>query len=670
MKKVFGILIITCLSFQLGAQDLEFGEVDEVDFTLEVKDVEEQPDAVVILRKVEVDFNVSPKSGLTQRRTIHERIKINSEAGLEYATKSIPLYMSDGSIAEKFKDLEGATYNLVDGKVKRRKLKNSGVFEKDLSDQYRAKSFTMPDAKIGSVIEYSYVIESPYSAIDDIVLQYAVPILNIEVRMVWLEYFQYQMHFNPRASYLPQFEYSDGTKEFTDYSVQRSGINNSTHSFNTNSQEFKTRIVEFKDTDIPALSFEPMAGNINNYRSEIIIELTASKEGGYGYKQYSSTWESISSTILDNKNFGGQINERRFFRDDLELLIQDLNTDQEKIEAILQFVKGKVKWDGYYGKYASSGVKDAYKKGSGNVADINLLLIAMLKEAGIDAFPVLVSTKNNGIPFYPTKDGFNYVIASVKNGDTTYLIDATEKHTALNVLPLRVMNWQGRLIREDGQSQWVDLFPNKNSNEIVLINGEFNEDGEIDIKVKKRLTEYLALNARNKYAGSNTSDMNTSLKSGMTGMEISNIETENLDAEDVPLSLSYDGLITSASEEIGGKLFITPLLHEANEENPFKLEKRKYPLDLDHPLTTKTIVNLKIPEGYMVESLPESVKLVYGNGMGSYTYQLSDANGMISVVADFKLDSYLIEPVNYQTFREFFSSIVSKDAEKIVLRKI
>jgi hypothetical protein len=310
------------------------------------------------------------------------------------------------------------------------------------------------------------------------------------------------------------------------------------------------------------------------------------------------------------------------------------------------------------------------KKGSGNVADINLLLIAMLKEAGIDAFPVLVSTKNNGIPFYPTKDGFNYVIASVKNGDTTYLIDATEKHTALNVLPLRVMNWQGRLIREDGQSQWVDLFPNKNSNEIVLINGEFNEDGEIDIKVKKRLTEYLALNARNKYAGSNTSDMNTSLKSGMTGMEISNIETENLDAEDVPLSLSYDGLITSASEEIGGKLFITPLLHEANEENPFKLEKRKYPLDLDYPLTTKTIVNLKIPEGYMVESLPESVKLVYGNGMGSYTYQLSDANGMISVVADFKLDSYLIEPVNYQTFREFFSSIVSKDAEKIVLRKI
>ena len=153
-------------------------------------------------------------------------------------------------------------------------------------------------------------------------------------------------------------------------------------------------------------------------------------------------------------------------------------------------------------------------------------------------------------------------------------------------------------------------------------------------------------------------------------MEISNIETENMDAEDVPLSISYDGVVTNASEEIGGKLYITPLLHEANEENPFKLEKRKYPLDMDYPLATKTIVNLKIPEGYMIESLPESVKLVYASGLGSYTYQLSDANAMISIVVDFKLDSYLIEPENYQTFREFFSSIVSKDAEKIVLRKI
>ena len=109
-------------------------------------------------------------------------------------------------------------------------------------------------------------------------------------------------------------------------------------------------------------------------------------------------------------------------------------------------------------------------------------------------------------------------------------------------------------------------------------------------------------------------------------MEISNIEIENMEVNKGPVNISYKGVITSASEEIGGRLFITPLLHEANEETPFKLEKRNFPVDLTFPYATKTIVNLKLPEGYEVESLPESVKLMYNNGQGSYTYRLSEVN--------------------------------------------
>jgi hypothetical protein len=187
MKTVLGILIGLFISLQLNAQDLEYGKVDVVDFTLEAQDVKETPDAVIILKKEHVEFSISQNNGITQKRTVHERIKINTEAGLEYATKKILLYMEDGSIAEKFSNLEAATYNLVDGKVRRKKLKKSGVFEKDINDLYRVKSFTMPEAKIGSVIEFTYKIGSPYVAIDDFIVQYDIPILNIDVRMEWLE---------------------------------------------------------------------------------------------------------------------------------------------------------------------------------------------------------------------------------------------------------------------------------------------------------------------------------------------------------------------------------------------------------------------------------------------------------------------------------------------------
>lgn len=105
------------------------------------------------------------------------------------------------------------------------------------------------------------------------------------------------------------------------------------------------------------------------------------------------------------------------------------------------------------------------------------------------------------------------------------------------------------------------MFPSKGSKEITLINGEFNEEVEIDIKVKKRLTEYTALNARNSYADLNTTALQTSLKSGDSSMEISNIETKNMNVEDVPLSISYDVVVTNASEDIG-ESFLSQLYYK------------------------------------------------------------------------------------------------------------
>ncbi|PQJ13742.1 hypothetical protein BST94_15490 [Nonlabens xylanidelens] len=660
------------MSLQLNGQDLRYGKVGNVDFTLKAKDVEEVPDAIVILKKEHVDFDINKEVGLLQRRTIHERIKINTEAGLEYATRKVLLYMDDGRVSEKIKSLKAVTYNLIDGELNKKKLKKSAVFKEVINDQLRIESFTMPDVKIGSVIEFTYVVVSPYVVIDDVILQYGVPILNIDVKMVWLELYQYKMHFNPRATYVPIFDFEDSEKNFSMISRPNSiySSNGTYKSVDLDRYKLDSKIISLKDSNIPALNIEPMAGNMNNYRSKVIVELTGKKIADYDYKQYSTTWEDVSNNILNNDKFGDQIDPSRFFKKDLESLIKDLKTDKEKIKAILQFVKEKVKWDGGYGKYADNGVKKAFKVGSGNVADINLLLIAMLREAKLNTFPVLVSTKNNGIPFYPTIDGFNYVIASVIVGGETYLLDATEKHTGLNMLPLRVMNWQGRLIEKEGQSEWIDLFPSKNSKEFILIDGEFNKDGEVDISVKKRLTDYRALNIRDKYANSNMSAMQTLLESGDSGIDISNIATENMDMEDVPLSIYYDGIVSNAIEEIGEKLFITPLLHEANRENPFKLKHRKFPLDLGYPLSTKVIVNLKIPEGYVVESIPESVKLSYEDGLGSYTYKVNEINAMISTVVDLKLDTYLIEPEDYETFKSFFEAIVAKDAEKIVLKKI
>ncbi|MFB0903734.1 MAG: DUF3858 domain-containing protein [Nonlabens sp.] len=100
------------------------------------------------------------------------------------------------------------------------------------------------------------------------------------------------------------------------------------------------------------------------------------------------------------------------------------------------------------------------------------------------------------------------------------------------------------------------------------------------------------------------------------------------------------------------------------------METRKLPLDLSFPYKTKTIVNIKIPEGYEVESIPESIKAVYNDTIGYYKYVTRNQGNMISTVATFNLDVSVIQPKDYPVFKKFFEAIVEKDAQKIVLKKI
>ena len=92
--------------------------------------------------------------------------------------------------------------------------------------------------------------------------------------------------------------------------------------------------------------------------------------------------------------------------------------------AIFQYVKSKMNWDGYTGVGCSQGVRKAYKEGTGNVAEINLMLIAMFKYAGLNANPILVSTRSHGIPLFPTRNGFNYVVAGLEIQNDLILFDA------------------------------------------------------------------------------------------------------------------------------------------------------------------------------------------------------------------------------------------------------
>ncbi|TBV24976.1 hypothetical protein DMZ43_13965 [Meridianimaribacter sp. CL38] len=673
MKKtvIIFLLFIGQLTY---CQNYKFGKVSEEEL-LETQHPEyPEATAAILYKKQKIMFDYIQGKGFIQSTEIQERIKIYNKEGFDYATKMISLYDGASSASsEKLIGLKAYTYNIEGGKIIKDKLKNSDVFDEDTNKYRKTTKFTMPNLKEGCVIELEYTIESQLFSIDDIAFQQMIPTKNFELSLNTPEYLIYKTFLNPRATYIPQLTETKKRRSVTITSRERSqsrggGLAN----YSSSKIDFNDNVVEANLSNIPPLKDENYVDNLANYQSRLLVELERIELPNQPIEYLSTTWEKVTNTIYDDSDFGDQLSKNNYFKKDLETLMSSKPTDDkiEKVSMILDFVKSKVKWNEYYGYTAEQGVSKAYKDGVGNSADINLMLTSMLRYAGMDANPVLVSTKNNGIPLVPTRSGFNYVISAVNVDGKIILIDATRKHGTIDILPTNTLNWLGRLIKEDGSSDWINLIPEVSSSEMVSLNAKLETDLSINGKIRHQYTNYQANRLRNKYDGYGDEKVIETLEKDKGLIEISDLNLSQINEVDKPVLLSYDFNIDEAIEDVGGDLYLKPMLFLASKENPFKQDTRIYPIDFVYPISDKYMVNMMIPEGYELDVLPESVKYQFNGLDGVFTYMANKNGSYIQFVITFELNKTLILPTEYKQFKEFYQLMIEKQNEQIVLKKI
>ena len=117
-------------------------------------------------------------------------------------------------------------------------------------------------------------------------------------------------------------------------------------------------------------------------------------------------------------------------------------------------------------------------------------------------------------------------------------------------------------------------------------------------------------------------------------------------------------------------MYFSPLFFLRNKENPFKLEKREFPVDFGYPSENKYRIGIIIPEGYVIETLPESALLRLPDGLGSFMFNITPTANQIQLVVNSKMEESIISPVYYETLKEYFKLMIAKTNEKIVLTKI
>ena len=491
MKKVI-IVIAILFSIVSFSQEYKFGKVSKQELNEKFNVTDSSAPATYLYKKRRTYFvYINQEFGLETE--VHERIKIYNKEGYDYATKKIKLYKENNNKGSVTK-LKAYTYNLTDGKIEKTKLKSKGIFKTELHKYANETKFTLPNLKEGSVVEYRYTIKSPFIYdIDEYNFQASIPIKKLEAKFSAPEYFNFKKNLKGYLEVLPKRSESTGSITVKTKSHQLAGGKIETYE---NDFDYQNLIDSYSLTNVPALKDEPYVNNIDNYRSTIKYELSFTKFPNSSIKYYSKNWDDVIRTIYESSSFGGELNKSNYFKKDVDALIQGVSDPLTRAGLIFNHLKSKVKWNGYYGYITNDGVKKAYKQQSGNVAEINLMLTSMLRYAGLSANPVLVSTRGNGVPLFPTRAGFNYVVSAIELKNNVILLDATSLYSSPNVLPYRALNWEGRIVREHGSSTLVNLYPNKKTNTTYFISCKIEEQGNVKGKMRKILTNHKALNYR------------------------------------------------------------------------------------------------------------------------------------------------------------------------------
>ena len=663
------LLIFLLFTTFIYSQEYELGKVTIAQLEEKYHPKDTSAVAAILFEKGKTSFNYEEMNGFSTTTEVLVKIKIYKKEGFEWANRKIRHYIDGKKETVSFS--KGVTYNLVNGEIEKTKLKSSGEFTEKINNFWSETKIVMPNVKEGSIIEYAYIIKSPFiSNFPEWSFQKNIPVNHSEYTTLIPEYFVYNT-FTKGFSNIKVTRNSDNRKMPYSYSyVDASRAGTAKSERVTTELQFVENSTNYIAEDVPALKEESFVNNIDNYSSSILHELSMTKYPNSPTKSYSSDWESVVKTIYDNEDFGGQLNKANFYEEDLNALLKDITTTEDKIATIFSYVKNRLNWNGYVGYYSDKGVKKAYQEKTGNTADINLLLVSMLNYAKLNASPILLSTRSNGIPIFPSRNGFNYVIAGVElSNGSVVLLDATNKNAVPNIIPENALNWFGRIVRKNGTSEMVDLYPKKGSLEAVSILAELKADGSISGKQRKQLTDYNAYRYRSRHANRNHDDYVQQLEKEHNFSAVENYEVANINDLSKPVIETYSFSGNSMTDIIDSKIYLPPMLFHQMDVNPFKSEQRSYPIDFSFPFKDSYNFSIKIPEGYVVESKPEALNLNMNQNMVSFRYSVSENLGTIQISCIVEVNSPIIESDYYPHLKELFNQIVLKQNEKIVLVK-
>lgn len=612
----------------------KYFKTDTADLELKVCDFEKDANAMVLSDNAIIAL--TPMFTMMER---HKRIKIFNDNGKDEANIRIEYNNKFG--AERILAVIAETINLNNGTIEYTRLDQNSIYNEHTDKNKDAIVFSMPNVKAGSVIEYTYVWQRDVSLnFPGWKFQSDLPTRFSEVTFV----LNPQMFF--KALYKTARPFAKDTTAIEGYGRVWALAN------------------------VPSAKSEPFMRSAADNLESLSLILSSVKFNGKS-RDIATSWATIGKEIVTHKDFTKPY-DQNINEEGLVEKAKSIKTGDEKIAFLFNKVRGLMKWNEDKNWFSKEGIKSAWKKKTGNWGEINMILCQLLNKSGVKAYPMLVSTRDNGkirpdfIDFFQ----INKVVTFVPAADSSnYVLDASDKYNFYNEIPFDLLNSYGVCLdKEKMKFELVFMKKDAPVKQTTFIEAEIKPDGTMRGTAQINSFSYNKSTSLELYKTLDEKKYKEYLKDNDNNLKIISLQFENKDIDSLPLTQNIEFNLELPGTD-DKYIYFNPNLFTSLHTNPFVNETRTSDIDFGSANIFNIIGKYKMPAGYRVESLPESMNFVMPDKSITFRRIVGAADDFISVhyVIIYKQSVYpqSLYPVIYKYFKRMTEML----NEQIVLKK-
>lgn len=632
-------------------KNTKMGKPTQEEMTMTQYDLDPEAEAVVLYRSRDVRYNlVGEKLELLYQNKV--RIKILKPEGVDRGDVSINYYDPEkSSNDEHITNLKASSYNLENGKVVRTKM-TSDLKNHERIDSYHSQyKFSVPNVKVGTVIEYEYILHSDF--IYNIETWYAqrdIPVFHTEYHVSIPEIFIFHTDQTGFAA-LPH-KVEPGTL------MLHGGYDVPTNEYT------------FTGDKLPKLEADDYIYCLSDYYTKVSHELNFTQNLTTRVRTpHTTTWQNIDSLLVFDDDFGRRYKmDNPLKQEQAALGIDHTLPVTDRVAQLRDLLLQNYKWNDSYRIFGESASK-LKKEKSGCSGTLNFALMSMLRDEGIEAWPVVLSRRNNGrLPYtHASVEALNGICLQVATSDsTTCFVDASAEDYPVGTLRPMFLVDRARAIPSASSGDWVDLRSAGHGREVHVVNAQLTADGLLSGSAQIIYEGIDAAQARSSHRLAKDHDELIARHAQIYELEYDDFKVTGTDNRNE--RLSEEITFHKQLDADGERLYINPFLF-IYLRSGFQAEERLLPVEFGHSTSETHTIQIQLPQGYQVEELPKGITIAMPDNGITCKVRCLENNGTLIIRCNYNRPSLFYNTDDYTNLREFWSKVENTTTQMMVLRR-